>query len=554
MNKPLRIGVMLDSLSIATWQHAILERLIRADFANIELLVIDGRRAAAPQPFLKRLWTNRGKIAYSLFNKVDERLFRPNPDPFAPRDCTQLLADVPRLTITPVEKKFSDYFVDDDVARIRTHDIDVFLRMGFRILKGESLKCARYGVWSFHHGDNLVNRGAPPGFWEAMQDWGQTGSILQVLTEELDGGLVIHRSWSMTDRLGLARGRAQMYWKTLSFVPRKLEELHRLGAPAFFNRLAAQHQDLLLYSGPLYRVPTNLPAAWLATKRLTKVLGRGLTRLLFNEQWFLLFQPAERPATTLWRFKPLVPPRDRFWADPFIICRDGTFHIFFEELFFEAGKGHISALSVDANGVASAAVKVLERPYHLSYPFLLEHEGRLFMVPETRDNRTIELYECTQFPSRWEHRANLMENVAAADATLLRHDGKWWLFCTMIENDGASLSDELFLFFADDLFTTHWTPHPNNPIVSDVRRARPAGRIFEHDGVLFRPSQNCSHRYGHGVNINKIVKLSPTDYEEVLHSAVTPRWDRRIVGMHTYNFCAGMTVIDAVQQRNRFFG
>ena len=48
-------------------------------------------------------------------------------------------------------------------------------------------RCAS-GVWSYHHGDNRVNRGGPAGFWEVFEQWDVTGSILQVLSEELDAG------------------------------------------------------------------------------------------------------------------------------------------------------------------------------------------------------------------------------------------------------------------------------------------------------------------------------------------------------------------------------
>lgn len=49
---------------------------------------------------------------------------------------------------------------------------------------------------------------------------------------------------------------------------------------------------------------------------------------------------------------------------------------------------------------------------------------------------------------------------------------------------------ERFLFFADSL-TGEWTPHPTNSVVSDVRRSIPAGKLFEQEGKLMRPAQDC---------------------------------------------------------------
>ena len=75
------------------------------------------------------------------------------------------------------------------------YDVDVALRFGFRIVKGNALRVAKHGVWSHHHGDNLLYRGGPPGFWEVMRGDPFTGTILQILSDELDGGQVIYRSF-----------------------------------------------------------------------------------------------------------------------------------------------------------------------------------------------------------------------------------------------------------------------------------------------------------------------------------------------------------------------
>jgi len=90
---------------------------------------------------------------------------------------------VPLVSIRPVQTKFSDSMTDEDISRIESYEVDVLLRLGFRILRGKILRCARFGAWSYHHGDNRVNRGGPAGFWEVVLGLPETGSILQILTE-----------------------------------------------------------------------------------------------------------------------------------------------------------------------------------------------------------------------------------------------------------------------------------------------------------------------------------------------------------------------------------
>lgn len=142
-----------------------------------------------------------------------------------------------------------------------------------------------------------------------------------------------------------------------------------------------------------------------------------------------------------------------------------------------------------------------------------------------------------------------MENIEAVDSTLVRHEGKWWLFANVTEYEGASSWDELFLYSSDDLFSTDWTPHPANPIVSDCKSARPAGRLFQQNGTLYRPSQNCSHRYGYGFNLAEVKQLNETSYKEDVVTRVEPNWDKSIVGTHTFSRVNSLHVVDALYRR-----
>jgi hypothetical protein len=208
-------------------------------------------------------------------------------------------------------------------------------------------------------------------------------------------------------------------------------------------------------------------------------------------------------------------------------------------------------IEVDAKGKPGPAMPVLVTDHHLSYPFVFEHEGQTYMVPESRSDNCVPLYRCVEFPLRWEKVMNLMEGVAAVDATLHFQNGRWWLFANMVENRGGSSCDELYLFHAPTFATQDWTPHPLNPIVSDVRRARPAGRLFERDGRLYRPSQDCSHRYGWGLNLNVVEQLDEQNYSERVVTKAEPDWAPDVVATHTYSSAGRLNVVDAQIRRRR---
>ena len=107
--------------------------------------------------------------------------------------------------------------------------------------------------------------------------------------------------------------------------------------------------------------------------------------------------------------------------------------------------------------------------------------------------------------------------------------------------------------YSDDPLSENWNPHPLNPVVSDVREARSAGRIFEYEGNIYRPSQNCGGRYGRGLNLSKILKLSETEFEETVIGAYEPHWDKDLLGVHHISYDRGLTLIDVRSRRSRFF-
>jgi len=553
VTKPkLKLGILLDSRHVPAWTYRILESIAQSNYATLSLIVIANREPKS-KGFLNRVWSKRSKLVFFIYSKLDWFFFQPEPDAFAIRGLNYISEGVEEISVTPEEKGFSDYFPDDVVATIKQREIDVLLRFGFRILRGDILGAAKHGVWSYHHGDNKKNRGSPAGFWEVLRHWPETGSILQILTEQLDGGQVLYRSWSRTNPYSVCENKNTYYWKSSEFVLRSLRNLHKLGERKYFASIKRLNTDLSFYDRPLYRVPGNTEAAFLIFRQLLLLAKRVFDKIVYTDQWFLIYKFGDGPSTTMRLFKHLVPARDRFWADPFVIEKDDKYYVFFEEYLQSESKAHISVLQLDRNGITSDVTTILTRPYHLSYPSLFEWDGRLFMIPESSSNNTIELYECTDFPHQWEFVHNIMEKVDAVDSTMLEHNGKWWLFCGWNDVEGMSHDDELCIYYADTPLSTDWKAHALNPVVSDVRNARPAGQIKYHDGRLLRPSQNCAGIYGFGFNLNEITLLTEDEFEETPVASVAPDWDRKMTRTHTFNHAGDLTIGDAMIQRRKFF-
>ncbi len=290
---------------------------------------------------------------------------------------------------------------------------------------------------------------------------------------------------------------------------------------------------------------------WLRKPQLLKRIIRKSIKIFFFEQWILLLANTDESIERNWQnFTPLLPARDRFWADPFLWKKEDTFHIFYEELFFSNSRGHISCMTLDENLKIISNAPVLKRPYHLSYPFLFEYNNHLYMLPESKESGQIELYQCKHFPDQWELERVLIPNISAVDTTLLKFNEKWWLF-TNVEKIGGSSWDSLHLFYADNPLSDEWKAHPKNPVIQNIENARPAGRIFSEKGHLIRPAQNCSVRYGYATNFNRITKLTEDDYEEVCDATFEPQRFSKYYATHTWNELENIRIIDALQWRSK---
>lgn len=127
-------------------------------------------------------------------------------------------------------------------------------------------------------------------------------------------------------------------------------------------------------------------------------------------------------------WRTLSDPGHRFYADPFPVTWQGRTFIFFEDLDHRTGKGVIAAIEFDAAGPVGEVFPVLEEPWHLSYPFLIEDDDDLWMIPESSAHCDVPLYRCIRFPDKWERHSTLLSGLELSDSTVVRHDGMYYLF------------------------------------------------------------------------------------------------------------------------------
>ncbi len=253
------------------------------------------------------------------------------------------------------------------------------------------------------------------------------------------------------------------------------------------------------------------------------------------------------PVTSLLQHtKPSVqwfpfPRAGKYYADPFGIRHDGRVFILCEEFDYRTSKGCIVSFELANGGTICGPQLAIETRVHCSYPYLIEHRGDIFCVPETSAAREVCLYKAEQFPSKWIEIATLIRDFAGLDATVFQYDGRWWLTCT---NQDEGASPRLYIWHSEDLIGP-WIPHAANPVKADASSSRPAGTPFVNQNELIRPAQDCSRTYGGRIILNKIKVLTPSEFEEEPVSVLEPIMDSPYPnGVHTLSIVGNLTLID----------
>lgn len=239
-----------------------------------------------------------------------------------------------------------------------------------------------------------------------------------------------------------------------------------------------------------------------------------------------------------------------FYADPFITLYFGRPVIFFEEWINKEHKGIISYIELDEvqSNKGNISHHALELPTHLSFPYIFEYDGHLYMVPENYQSETITIYEAGDAPDKWTENRILMNNFPGIDTIIFKYNELWWMFSTKYDFDIKSDNRyQLYIWFAETPFG-EWQRHSLSPIQYSEPIARSAGAPFEHSGKLYRPTQDCRGRYGKQIIITEISKLTSSEFLEHPVNVISPL-PPYMDALHTYSSISSISVIDGIRGR-----
>lgn len=240
------------------------------------------------------------------------------------------------------------------------------------------------------------------------------------------------------------------------------------------------------------------------------------------KHWFIALKKRGQDVMDLTGLEMSIDREHGYYADPFLL--DG--HLFFEN--YDHTKGIISCMNLKTGKIQD----VLEEPWHLSYPCVFRDNSEYYMVPEAGLSGEVSLYRAKRFPDQWEKVHTLVGHIMYGDPQIFHYKNKWYLFLTQ------SGDNNLIVYRADDLMGDwKWFTQ-----VQDWNQ-RSAGNIFEYEGKVLRPVQDCTQLYG-GAIVFKELEINESTVVEKVYSRIDPTWFPNLIGTHTFNFDNNYVVLD----------
>lgn len=453
-----------------------------------------------------------------------------------------LLNTVPHLKCNLILDENKSAKVDDaTLAKLEGANLDFILSFSVSDLTGDIINAAKHGVWYFQFGDPEKYKGRTSCFWEIYRKDPVTRCCLMQLTDQKDRMIILKDGFLKTGIL-LSRNIDKIHFECTSWPLQVCKDIRkkRTESLAIGSEISNTHITIL---------PSNSEILHFFFIQLELFLKKIKKSLFYTDFWNIglahipieKFLKSENQPEITWLNNQ---ERDRFKADPFGINYKGELFIVYEDFRFDQGLGKIASYRYLNDDFIENEI-VIDENFHMSYPFLVEFESEIYCIPETYQQNNVCLYRAEDFPRTWKLEKVLIDGYAGIDNTLYKEKDSWYLFST---DKYQGHHYNLNIHYSDSIFGP-WEAHPKNPVKTDIRSARPAGTMFFHKGSIFRPSMDYSEKVEGRIVINKILKLTRTEFAEQPHTIVNPFESTLYADkVHTLSQIGSLTLVDGAKE------
>ena len=235
-----------------------------------------------------------------------------------------------------------------------------------------------------------------------------------------------------------------------------------------------------------------------------------LTLDAFDEQ-HLIYQ---LPIKGLWKPKPVL-----FQADSFLFVKGEELFLFYELQHWD-NPGYIVMTKTSDLKTWTKPVIVLQEPFHLSFPYVFEDNGSIYMVPESQESDSIRLYQANDSLTSFTFVRTLLKQEREEglhynlnDSHIYKQEGKYYLF-TSYQKDWMYYQE---LYVTEDLLNGTFVRHPQSPICTSNEYGRNGGSLIQYGNKLLRVTQDCHQNYGDNISLMEVTQLDEQHYQEQLY-------------------------------------
>ena len=548
MNKILKIGIIVDDLFISDYIKDLItwsQKIDGVDLSNFLHLVDDNENLLPKKTklqnilsisFLKQYPRKKFKKFIFLFEKTrnlkNNRVHKNSTNQHNLNDLGLKTIEVYQ---EPTKSRFSFTASEKSINIIKEKEFDILLQFNKKIIEGELLTIPNFGILSIDYGNDFDFKGGPTGFWEVYNSDIKSGYIIHQLSEELDNINILFRGFIPTQKSWLLN-KSELNLRSFFYLKKIILEMsktHKL--PNFLVNLP--------YSKGFNTEPTILEMIkYLFRKFKNKQESKKFKNI--KNRYLVGYQKGDWGSLNYQNANYIENPNNTFLADPFVISKNHKNYCFLESYDYISDKGTIDVYELK-NNTSEFLGTAIEEEFHLSFPYLLEAENEIYLIPESSKNRDIRIYKSIEFPLKWKLEQVVMDDIDAADSVIFYHNHLWWLLTNVDELGLGDHNYQMNIYYSDNLLSQDWKPHKLNPVILNPAHGRNGG-FLKKDENFYRVAQKYgfNQKYGEGITIRKILEITKDSYAEEEIASYSDFNNDSILGSHHLSSNKIFTVFD----------
>lgn len=538
IDKQFKISIILDSTYVSKSIFELIEWLKKHPDLEIHFILIQSNRKIylSQLSYLHRLNSILDHIAWNIVQYFESIYYKQYHSDhlkyhinFNHRDD---MLDLRKIPSAEIEHSSS---ISSALKKLNT---DLMISLNLCPYSRNLKNFSKLGLLFFDHFKSEDRHYRPIGFDEVYEKRGKTGFSILRLQKNIDSAEILFKGAFPTHNYFLANHlnilkRRNFYFKKYMFAILKKTLIKNDIEINSVKRIEK------------FDLPPNLlkQSIYICKSMMQRLIS--IKNKIFKKErfWKIGFIYSDWNDFKNNEIHIIENPINCYLADPFVIKVEDKNYCLAEEYSFDKCKGVIVAYELEGKN-SKRIGEIIKEPFHMSFPYIFKFQERIFMIPETSENKDIRIYESVKFPHEWKLNQVVMKNVFAVDSMIFNFQNRWWLFSNINPENGSDACSELCIYSSNNPLSGQWQPHKLNPVMVNSDRARNGGILYK-DNKIFRVSQKQNFgRYGAEFAINEIIELTKNEFTEKKISHIKPDFIKNGLATHHCHSNNDITVID----------